>query len=339
MPQSPRSPAGSTSKVTNGVGSKTPFLITRRLPPCWQTKTRHHPGQSPSRLGHRRGGARLRQLGNATPLISIEGTDVVTDERRGRSRCSTPRCEACAIVSRRTHHRRRHESLPDQHPRPPNESWLQRLIDRGVHYTWYHTYRPVGPRSRRTGATPGADPAGAALCGRHAREDADRASSTPTTTTKARRSVRWRPASATTSIRGATSSRVRSFSSRARTSTNSAALRHAAHDSAFLGTSASAAAKTTRGCIVLERPDLVNDLVVPGTPRATRRTGPRRRAGGAERDAAPAQSAQSRAGDSRRALGCTVSRRNIGSSGLAHTLDGLERAEGRGKGRRLKAQG
>jgi hypothetical protein len=24
--------------------------------------------------------------------------------------------------------------------------WLQRLIDMGVHYTWYHTYRPVGPK-------------------------------------------------------------------------------------------------------------------------------------------------------------------------------------------------
>ena len=24
--------------------------------------------------------------------------------------------------------------------------WLQKLIDMGVHYTWYHTYRPVGPK-------------------------------------------------------------------------------------------------------------------------------------------------------------------------------------------------
>ena len=26
------------------------------------------------------------------------------------------------------------------------ESWLNELIARGVHYVWYHTYRPVGPR-------------------------------------------------------------------------------------------------------------------------------------------------------------------------------------------------
>ena len=24
--------------------------------------------------------------------------------------------------------------------------WLGELIRRGVHYTWYHTYRPVGPK-------------------------------------------------------------------------------------------------------------------------------------------------------------------------------------------------
>ena len=26
------------------------------------------------------------------------------------------------------------------------ESWLRTLIKRGVHYAWYHTYRPVGPQ-------------------------------------------------------------------------------------------------------------------------------------------------------------------------------------------------
>src|SRR5207237_9148350 len=25
------------------------------------------------------------------------------------------------------------------------EQWLQELINRGVHYVWYHRYRPVGP--------------------------------------------------------------------------------------------------------------------------------------------------------------------------------------------------
>ena len=26
-----------------------------------------------------------------------------------------------------------------------NESWIDELIDRGVHYVWFHSYRPVGP--------------------------------------------------------------------------------------------------------------------------------------------------------------------------------------------------
>ena len=26
------------------------------------------------------------------------------------------------------------------------EEWLDELIELGVHYTWFHTYRPVGPQ-------------------------------------------------------------------------------------------------------------------------------------------------------------------------------------------------
>ena len=28
-----------------------------------------------------------------------------------------------------------------------NEQWVQRLIDLGVHYVWFHTYRPVGDQA------------------------------------------------------------------------------------------------------------------------------------------------------------------------------------------------
>jgi MoaA/NifB/PqqE/SkfB family radical SAM enzyme len=89
----------------------------------------------------------LRELGNATPLISIEGREIVSDERRGKkdvlnktmkglenalrarllvgvatSVCQTNIDELCT------------------------EAWLQELINRGVHYVWYHTYRPVGAK-------------------------------------------------------------------------------------------------------------------------------------------------------------------------------------------------
>ena len=40
IPRRPRSPEESTVRLTNGVLSNEPFLITRSLPPCWQTKSR-----------------------------------------------------------------------------------------------------------------------------------------------------------------------------------------------------------------------------------------------------------------------------------------------------------
>jgi MoaA/NifB/PqqE/SkfB family radical SAM enzyme len=90
---------------------------------------------------------RLRQIGNATPLISIEGREITSDERRGNKQvyertlrglraclkeglltgvatsvCQTNIGELCT------------------------EQWLRELIDFGVHYVWFHTYRPVGPK-------------------------------------------------------------------------------------------------------------------------------------------------------------------------------------------------
>ncbi len=87
----------------------------------------------------------LRRLGNASPLISIEGTAPVSDERRGQLRVldrTLVGLENC----------RRHKLIVgvatsvcktniDDLVR---EEWLRSLIARGVHYAWYHTYRPVG---------------------------------------------------------------------------------------------------------------------------------------------------------------------------------------------------
>ena len=88
----------------------------------------------------------------------------------------------------------------------------------GVHYVWFHTYRVVGPKPNpELALTPEQVLRGPPLrrrrCGRGCRSR----SSTPTGTTRARRSARWRPASATTSARTATSSRARSSSSRRET--------------------------------------------------------------------------------------------------------------------------
>ena len=89
---------------------------------------------------------RLKRAGNATPLISIEGTAAVSDERRGRSNvlnrtlAGLENCRKHGIIigSATSVCQTNIEDLL-------SEAWLKRLIELGVHYAWYHTYRPVGP--------------------------------------------------------------------------------------------------------------------------------------------------------------------------------------------------
>jgi MoaA/NifB/PqqE/SkfB family radical SAM enzyme len=92
---------------------------------------------------------RLRRMGNVTPLISVEGTEIVSDERRGRrdvlsrtmaglhnclqNRVFTGVCTSLARTN-----------IDDL----LTESWVDRLIDLGVMYTWFHVYRPMGPDAR-----------------------------------------------------------------------------------------------------------------------------------------------------------------------------------------------
>ncbi len=89
---------------------------------------------------------RLRQLGNVTPLISVEGNEIVSDERRGRANVFSKTMEGlrnclkhrvmtgvCTSVCK--------TNIDDL----LNERWIDRLIDMGVLYTWFHVYRPMGP--------------------------------------------------------------------------------------------------------------------------------------------------------------------------------------------------
>jgi MoaA/NifB/PqqE/SkfB family radical SAM enzyme len=91
--------------------------------------------------------ATLRQLGNATPLVSVEGTETVSNERRGgkdvlnRTLRGLQNClDAKLLTGVATSLCK--TNIDDL----LTESWLQKLIHMGVHYTWYHTYRPVGPK-------------------------------------------------------------------------------------------------------------------------------------------------------------------------------------------------
>jgi MoaA/NifB/PqqE/SkfB family radical SAM enzyme len=89
---------------------------------------------------------RMRQLGNVTPLISVEGTEIVSDERRGRSGVLSKTMQGvqnclnnkvftgvCTSLCK--------TNIDDL----LTETWIDRLIDMGVMYTWFHVYRPMGP--------------------------------------------------------------------------------------------------------------------------------------------------------------------------------------------------
>lgn len=91
--------------------------------------------------------AELRRLGNVTPLVSIEGRTLVSDERRGKTdvlnktlrgleNCLDHRLLTGVATS----------VCQTNIDELLTEDWLRELIDRGVHYTWFHTYRPVGPK-------------------------------------------------------------------------------------------------------------------------------------------------------------------------------------------------
>ena len=89
---------------------------------------------------------RMRQLGNVTPLISVEGTEIISDQRRGRpgvwgktmqgihnclaNKVFTGVCTSLCQTN--------FDDLL-------TEQWIDRLIDMGVMYTWFHVYRPMGP--------------------------------------------------------------------------------------------------------------------------------------------------------------------------------------------------
>jgi MoaA/NifB/PqqE/SkfB family radical SAM enzyme len=89
---------------------------------------------------------RIRQLGNITPLISVEGTEIISDKRRGRANVYSKTMEGlhnclknkvmtgvCTSVCQ--------TNIGDL----LNEKWMDRLIEMGVLYTWFHIYRPMGP--------------------------------------------------------------------------------------------------------------------------------------------------------------------------------------------------
>jgi MoaA/NifB/PqqE/SkfB family radical SAM enzyme len=213
---------------------------------------------------------RLRELGNATPLISIEGRELVSDERRGKK-----------DVFNKTMSGLRHSleqglltgvatSVCQTNIKELlTEQWLQELIDRGVHYVWYHTYRPVGPKMN---PALGLRPEQLVQVRRFVVEmrtkmpiaiidayyDHDGRSLCPMSTGISHH------ISPTGDIEPCP---ILQFATE--TIHDSRGIFQTVRDSAFLKDFREVSAQATRGCVVLERPDLVKALVLKHGARDT----------------------------------------------------------------------
>lgn len=206
--------------------------------------------------------ASMRRIGNATPLISVEGTEIVSDQRRGRPGVLN---KTLAGIDACLRHRLItgvatsvcQTNIDDL----VTESWIDALIQRGVHYAWFHTYRPVGPdaapelalrpdqvlkvrrfvvqmrKIKPIGFVDAYwDDKGQALC--------------PAATGISHHIGPWGDVEPCPVIQLATET-IRD---------NDGDLFKTLTESAFLEDFRKTAAKATRGCIVLERPDLLTKL-------------------------------------------------------------------------------
>ncbi len=87
----------------------------------------------------------LRRLGNCTPLISIEGSEIVSDERRGGLEVLNKTMEGLENCIRERLIVGVTTSVCQTNFDLVSEAWLQKLIKMGVMYAWFNTYRVVGP--------------------------------------------------------------------------------------------------------------------------------------------------------------------------------------------------
>jgi MoaA/NifB/PqqE/SkfB family radical SAM enzyme len=88
---------------------------------------------------------RLRDLGNVTPLISVEGNEIISDERRGRGGVLSKTMQGIKNSINNKVFTGVCTSLCQTNFDLLSEKWIDRLIDMGVMYTWFHIYRPMGP--------------------------------------------------------------------------------------------------------------------------------------------------------------------------------------------------
>ena len=208
--------------------------------------------------------ARLKQLGNVTPLISVEGNEIVSNERRGQTDVLNRTMKGletalkhglftgvCTSVCQ--------TNFDDL----LNEAWIDRLIEMGVLYTWFHVYRPMGPDAcpdlcltpeqqlavRRFVVETRAKKPIVIIDAYH---DGEGRSLCPAATGISHHISPWGNIEPCPIIQFATES----IYDKTRT------LGETMVQSEFLADFRRLAQSTTRGCIVLERPDLLEQLVV-----------------------------------------------------------------------------
>jgi MoaA/NifB/PqqE/SkfB family radical SAM enzyme len=213
---------------------------------------------------------RLRELGNVTPLISIEGREVVSDERRGNKQVFERTLRGLrACLKERVLTGVATSVCQTNISDLCTEEWLRELIDFGAHYVWFHTFRPVGPKMNpQLALTPAQlvqvrrfvvemrakmpigivdayyDGGGNALC--------------PMSTGVSHHVGPKGDIEPCPIIQFATEN-IR----------DPRGVYETMRDSAFLKDFRELSAEHTRGCVVLERPDLVKELVVKHGARDT----------------------------------------------------------------------
>ncbi|MDE0938462.1 MAG: radical SAM protein [Pirellulales bacterium] len=204
----------------------------------------------------------LRQLGNVTPLISVEGTEIVSDQRRGKTEVLS---KTMAGLENSIRHRLLtgvatsvcQTNIDDL----VSEAWVDRLIELGAMYVWFHTYRPVGPDAEPSLAlspeqqrrvrqfvvdTRAEKPIGVI----DAYYDHQGQSLCPAATGISHHIGPWGDVEPCPIVQFATESIE-----------DKKSLWDIFNGSAFLRDFRTLASQSTRGCIVLERPDLIEQLV------------------------------------------------------------------------------
>lgn len=217
---------------------------------------------------------RLRGLANATPLVSIEGRELTSDQRRGKKDVfnrTLRGLEACIEAGLLTGvatsicQSNIDELLTD--------SWLGELIERGVHYVWFHSYRPVGPQMNgQLGLTPEQlvrvrkfvveRRATAPIAIIDAYYDGEGKALCPMSTGISHHVGPGGDIEPCPIIQFATDN-----------ISDPRGIFTTMRDSTFLKDFRSLSARHTRGCVVLERPDLVKELVIKHHARDTTQRG------------------------------------------------------------------